>query len=139
LYDIVSWILSVVGNVPDMATRGNYYYPLLMVAYVFCKKLVPDIPFQTPYGTIKMRGAPEVWMVMWFKQTVENRLVTRVVLGATLDNPVNYIKDVTKGFRKNLMIRAGMIAVGEVAPMQQYGRQEFGHCAETYPLGFFWA
>ena len=38
LYDIVGWIFSVVGYAPVGATRENYYYPLMMIAYNFCKQ-----------------------------------------------------------------------------------------------------
>ena len=139
LYDIVGWIFSVVGNVPDLATRENYYYPLMMIAYVFSKKLVPDVTFQPRNGNPIVKSAPDVWMVMWFNQMVDNQLVTRVVLGATLDMPTAQVKGGTKYFRKNLLREAGIIKEGVLAPLQQHGRQDFGHCAESYPLLFIWS
>ena len=53
LYDILGWIFSVVGNVPvvPVATRENYYYPLMMIARVFSAKLISNTK------------APDVWMV----------------------------------------------------------------------------
>ena len=139
MYDIVGWIFSVVGNVPVGANRRNYYYPLMMIAYVFSKKLVPDITFQPLNGNPIVRSAPDVWVVMWFKQTVNNQPVTRVVLGATLDMPKPNVKDATKDFRKNLLIEARIVRDGMVAPLQLQGRQDFGHCAESYPLLFIWS
>ena len=117
MYDIVGWIFSVVGNVPDGATRASYYYPLMMIAYVFSKKLVSDIKFLKSDGQTITRGAPNVWMVMWFNQIVNNRLVTRVVLGATLDMPEKVTKDGTKDFRKNLLNEAGIIRADMIAPL----------------------
>ena len=139
MYDIVGWIFSVVGNVPDGATRASYYYPLMMIAYVFSKKLVSDIKFLKSDGQTITRGAPNVWMVMWFNQIVNNRLVTRVVLGATLDMPEKVTKDGTKDFRKNLLNEAGIIRADMIAPLVGQGRQDFGHCAESYPLLFIWS
>ena len=137
LYDIVGWIFSVVGNVPVRvkATRENYYYPLMMIAYDFCTKLVPKTRF------VPISKAPELWTVMWFKQMVNNQQVTRVVLGAILDKPKNEVKESTKEFRKNLLKEAGILKDGTPAPAQEkksWGMvgQDFGHCAETYPLLF---
>ena len=76
----------------------NYYYPLMMIAYVFSKKLVPDVTFQPRNGNPIVKSAPDVWMVMWFNQMVDNQLVTRVVLGATLDMPTAQVKGGTKYF-----------------------------------------
>ena len=132
LYDIVGWIFSVVGNAPVGATRENYYYPLMMIARVFSAKLISNAK------------APDVWMVMWFKQTVNGKKVTRVVLGATLDDPSDIVKEETKEFRKGLLKREEVLIWmdGRLPPEQEQGpsgaivRQDFGHCAETYPLLF---
>ena len=133
LYDILGWIFSVVGNVPvvPVATRENYYYPLMMIARVFSAKLISNTK------------APDVWMVMWFKQMVNDKQVTRVVLGATLDDPLRNVKEETKDFRKDVMKKAHVLfwRDGTPAPMQdQEPRgvvgQDFGHCAESYPLLF---
>ena len=142
LYDIVGWIFSVVGNVPVRATRENYYYPLMMIAYVFCSKLAPALPRHS----LPISRAPDVWVVWWFQQTVENRPVTRVVLGATLDKPGKdvtgkNVKDETKDLRKYWLKEAGLLKDGTTVPMQMMkswgmSGQDFGHCAETYPLLF---
>ena len=131
LYDIVGWIFSVVGNAPVGATRENYYYPLMMIARVFSTKLISN------------KKAPDVWMVMWFKQMVNNQQVTRVVLGATLDAPPQIVKEETKDFRKDVLKKAQVLfwRDGTSAPMQVQEPsgvvgQDFGHCAETYPLLF---
>ena len=136
----------MVGGVPVGATRENYYYALIMIAHVFCTKLVPDITIEQRKGQPLKKiscKAPELWMVMWFKQMVDNRPVTRLVLGATLDDPPKNIKDDTKDFRKNLLKDAGILAwrYGTTSPMQKSGPrgiqgQDFGHCGETYPLLF---
>ena len=145
LYDIIGWIFSVVGDVPDGATRENYYYALIMIAHAFSTKLVPDTTVKLNNGTSRKVSckAPELWMVMWFKQMVNNRPVTRVVLGATLDKPPQNVKDDTKDFRKNLLKEAGILVWkdGTPIPMQIWVAkgiqgQEFGHCGETYPLLF---
>ena len=131
LYDIVAWIFSVVGNVPNGATRENYYYPLMVIARVFCTKMT------------SRAKAPEMWSVMWFKQTVDNRLVTRVLLGANLDKPAIKVKEDTKDFRKDLLKKAQVLfwKDGTPTPAQDEGPrgvigQDFGHCAESYPLLF---
>ena len=135
MYDIVAWILSVCGPVPStpVATRDNYYYPLMMIGYVFCDKLIP----QRPKSKV---GSPDVWSVMWFKQTVDNRIVTRVVVGATLDSPRTEIKDNAKDFRKALLDASHILNWDPDAPSIIQERdetgQDFGHCAETYPLLF---
>ena len=139
LYDIVGWIFSVVGTAPSGAKRDNYYYPLVMIASVFCRKLVPDIKYQTSDGQTLTKGAPDVWMAMWFEQKVNNKLVTRVVLGATLDRPTSSIKNSTKEFRKNLLKDAEILG-DTTAPVKLKNPsnrgQDFGHCAESYPLLF---
>ena len=135
LYDIIGWIFSVLGNENAQvgATRENYYYPLMMIARVFSAKLISNAK------------APDVWMVMWFKQTVNGKKVTRVVLlGATLDDPSDIVKEETKEFRKGLLKREEVLIWmdGRLPPEQEQGpsgaivRQDFGHCAETYPLLF---
>ena len=144
LYDIIGWIFSVVGAVPDGATRENYYYALIMIAHVFSTNLVPETTMALRRGQTSPRvspsKAPELWMVMWFKQMVNDRPVTRVVLGATLDKPPQNVKEGTKDFRKNLLEDAGILAWnhGTPSPMQTLGSrgQDFGHCGETYPLLF---
>jgi hypothetical protein len=146
LYDIIGWIFPVVGNVSDMATRGNYYYPLIMIAHVFSTKLVPDttIPQRKGQPPKEMASkAPELWMVMWFEQIVNNRRVKRVVLGATLDDPPQNVKNDTKDFRKNLLKEKGILVWrdGEPLPAQIWAArgitgQDFGNCGETYPLLF---
>ena len=149
LYDIVGWIFSVVGYVPDGATREKYYYPLMMIAYVFCKKLVPDIPFQPLNGNPIVRSAPDVWVVMWFtgRHRIKKLLVTHVVLGAILDMPTSDVKDGTKEFRKKLLIDEKILEDGKTAPMKNKLKnpkepsnskrgQDFGHCTESYPLLF---
>ena len=130
LYDIVAWIFSVVGNVPDQAKRETYYYPLMMIASVFCQKL------------ISKNKTAEVWSVMWFKQTVNNRQVTRVILGANLDNPAKNLKVDTKNFRKDVLRNAQVLLWDGLPPAQTEEPSgvvvgaDFGHCAETYPLLF---
>ena len=131
LYDIVGWIFSVVGNVPIGATRENYFYPLMMIARVFSTKLISN------------KKAPDVWMVMWFKLKINNRLVTRVILGATLDAPPQIVKEETKDFRKEVLKKAQVLfwRDGVLPPMQVQEPsgivgQDFGHCAESYPLLF---
>ena len=57
-------------------------------------------------------------MVMWFKQMVNNRLVTRVILGATLDEPAKIIKNDTKEFRKEVMKRRTYSFGGMARPPQ---------------------
>ena len=146
LYDIIGWIFSVVGAVPDGATRENYYYALIMIAHAFSTKLVPDTTVAQRKGLPPKEvpsKAPELWMVMWFKQMVNNRPVTRVVLGATLDDPPKNIKSATKDFRKELLKEAGILVWkdGTPLPMEMWVArgiqgQEFGHCGETYPLLF---
>ena len=87
MYDIDAWIFSVVfGNVPAGATRESYYYPLMIIARVFCTKL------------FSKKKWPEVWMV-----------VTRVILGATLDEPAKIVKNDTKHFRKDVMKKAHLL------------------------------
>jgi len=146
LYDIVGWIFSVVGNVPVGATRENYYYALMMIAHVFCTKLIPATTSPQRKGQPPKEipsKAPEVWSVMWFKQMVNHRLVTRVVLGANLDMPPQILKDDAKDFRKDLLKREGILIWrdGTPIPAQMLGPrgitgQDFGHCAESYPLLF---
>ena len=147
LYDIIGWIFSVVGAVPDGATRENYYYALIMIAHAFSTKLVPDTTVAQRKGLPPKDvscKAPELWMVMWFKQMVNNRPVTRVVLGATLDDPSDIVKEATKEFRKGLLKREEVLIWmdGRLPPEQEQGPsgaivgQDFGHCAETYPLLF---
>ncbi|KAJ7224642.1 hypothetical protein GGX14DRAFT_426421 [Mycena pura] len=139
LYDIVAWILSVVGDVPSIATRANYYYPLMMIGYVFCAKLIPkkngkEFKFSP--------GSPTVWAIMWFKQTVTgNQQVTRVVVGATLDRPDQVTKDNAKAFRKDLLDASHILGWDRnqlSVEQQREGaeKQDFGHCAETYMLLF---
>lgn len=119
----------MVGDVPNGATGESYYYPLMMIGYVFCRKLIS-------------RKAPEVWSVMWFKQTVNNRPVTRAVLGATLDKPGKDLKEDTKNFRKGLLKMEGILVWRDdktPIPAQMWEPegitgQDFGHCAESYPL-----
>ena len=140
MYDIVGWIFSVVGYAPVGATRENYYYPLMMIAYDFCKKLVPDVTDKI-YGI--ERKAPDVWMVMWFtgRHSTNDHLVTHVVLGTTLDTPTPGVKDDTKEFRNKLLIDKKILEKGKIAPQKlsepEGSRgQDFGHCAESYPLLF---
>ena len=139
LYDIVGWIFSVVGHVPSGATRENYYYPLMMIAYHFCRKLVPNKELLLPNGRPITRGVADVWSVIWFNQiNNNNQLVTRVVLGASLDNPTLNVKRDTKNFRKERLKDANIFQEGITAPLQAAAPpgQDFGHCAETYPLLF---
>ena len=137
LYDIVGWIFSVLGKVPVGATRENYYYPLMMIARVFSAKLISN------------KKAPDVWMVMWFKQKVGGKEVMRVVLGATLDAPSQIVKERTKDIRKDALKKAQVLfwRDGTLPPMQEQEPsgaivgQDFGHCAESYPFLFIcsWA
>lgn len=142
LYDIVGWIFSVVGNVPNGATRENYYYALMMIAYIFCTKLIPATTIEGKQKEIRSM-APDVWSVMWFNQKVNNRPVTRVLLGATLDDPPGNIKNKAKEFRKDLLRKEGILVWrdGTPLPTQKWGPRgivgrDFGNCAETYPLLF---
>ena len=141
LYDIVGWILSVVGRVPNIANRQNYYYPLMMIGYVFCAKLIPSKKKRKPSA-----GPPEVWSVMWFKQKINNRGVKRVVVGANLDQPGRDAKNDAKDFRKDLLDASDILdwkpnewnggrSVMQMRSAKGSG-QDFGHCAETYPLLF---
>ncbi|KAJ7224583.1 hypothetical protein GGX14DRAFT_651116 [Mycena pura] len=140
LYDIVGWILSVVGPVPSIAKRDNYYYPLMMIGYVFCAKLIPTQAVEKNGKKQKpSAGPPEVWSVMWFK---DEQQVARVVVGANLDQPGKIPKNNAKDFRKSLLDTSHILGWDTKQPsiMQQLSArgtgQDFGHCAETYPLLF---
>ncbi|KAF8342513.1 hypothetical protein F5887DRAFT_1214975 [Amanita rubescens] len=144
LYDIVGWIFSVVGDVPNGATAENYYYALMMIGYVFCTKLIyattSQHKGQPPRDVLSK--ASDIWSVMWFEQMVNNELVTRVVLGANLDKPGKIQKHDAKDFRKRLLKNGGMLVWDdEGAPAQRAvcRAQDFGHCAETYPLLFIFS
>ncbi|KDR74272.1 hypothetical protein GALMADRAFT_280292 [Galerina marginata CBS 339.88] len=136
LYDIVAWILSVVGPVPSIATRDNYYYPLMMIGYVFCAKLIPARKVTKKLNP----GPPEVWSVMWFEQIINKLPVKRVVVGANLDKPGKSTKDDAKEFRKALLDASNILDWSQKHSVMQLRRgltsQDFGHCAETYPLLF---
>lgn len=137
LYDIVGWILSVVGSVPNIATRENYYYPLVMIGYIFSAKLIPTGPvIKKGKKAISSPGPPGVWTTIWFKQNH----VWRVVVGATLDSPGGDSKKIVKDYRKNLLRESHILTWGQALTPVQLARgvtgQDFGHCAETYPLLF---
>ncbi len=141
LYDIVSWILSVVGTVPGIATKENYYFPLMMIGYVFSSKLIPAKPNKKGGRPKPSAGPPAVWSVMWFKQMVGNSPITRVLVGATLDQPGKSTKDNAKDFRKGLLKASQILEWNQaLTPVQLRSPnrtgQDFGHCAETYPLLF---
>ena len=115
----------------------------MMIAYVFSKKLVPDVTFQPRNGNPIVKSAPDVWMVMWFKQMVNVKQVTRVVLGATLDAPPQVVKEATKDFRKEVLKKAQVLfwrddklPPAQVQEPSGVVGQDFGHCAESYPLLF---
>ncbi len=124
----------MVGSVPVIATRENYYYPLMMIGYVFCAKLIPKDT------TVKQgAGPPEVWSVMWFKQTISKQQVMRVVVGANLDQPEKNTKKDAQIYRRGLLDDSGILGwkdKGSVMQQTNPRAQDFGHCAETYPLLF---
>ena len=137
----------MVGDVPNGATAENYYYALMMIGYVFCTKLIYATTSQCkgqPPRDIPSK-APQIWSVMWFEQMVNNELVKRVVLGANLDEPGKIQKHNAKDFRKSLLKKGGLLVWDDDddtrAPAQQAvaSAQDFGHCAESYPLLFIFS
>ena len=77
---------------------------------------------------------------MWFKQIIGNRQTTRVVVGATLDRPEKSTKNGAKEFRKGLLDASDILDWNpkhcSVVQLRNGSGQDFGHCAETYPLLF---
>ena len=73
----------------------------MMIAYVFCKKLVPDV--KDKISGIE-RKAPDVYMVMWFtgRHSTNHQLVTHVVQYSYWSRPSIRQHKVSRMTQKNL-------------------------------------
>ncbi|KAF8890631.1 hypothetical protein BD779DRAFT_1516138 [Infundibulicybe gibba] len=130
LYDIVGWIFSVVGASPTSATKANYYYPLLALYCIICRRLINNTGKE-----------PHMAQLTYFKQTVGTVVKWRVVLGTVLDRPKLARKEVARKNRFALLQTASLVQATEIDTsnvLQPNGAeaQKFGHCAETFP--FLW-
>jgi len=144
IFDVVGWILSVVGVAPGEPTDNNkaeYYYPLLTLYASICRTLLKVGVGVEP----RKRVEANMMQVTWF----EEGGVWRVVLGGNLDDPQADVKTSAKNSRSLHMLLAGVITIDQyrdvnlswLSPSDTYeyrtGRgQSFGHCAETLPFTF---
>ncbi|KAF9261372.1 hypothetical protein L218DRAFT_1001865 [Marasmius fiardii PR-910] len=133
IYDIVGWIFSVVGKTPTGATKENYFWPLLGVYFMFCRKLINN-----------KEKEPQMVQLTFFSQ---NDGVQRVCLGANLDNPKPSRKNEMQKRRAEQMWQKRLILQNEQEYVDEklkenfpteatYPPQKLGHCAETFPLLF---
>jgi len=141
IFDVVGWILSVVGVAPGDPdvndNKAEYYYPLLTLYATICRTL---LKLKVP----RLDVEANMMQVTWF----EEGGVWRVALGANLDAPPHKLKASAKNSRGERMLYAGVITLDQymkvnfdwLSPSNTYeytGRGlAFGHCAETLPFTF---
>ncbi|KAF7790371.1 hypothetical protein EIP86_001326 [Pleurotus ostreatoroseus] len=143
VFDLIGWLFSVCGDTPAGATRSNFYYPLIALFSVFTRLAAGD-----------GNDEPQMVEAAWFTQDVAGQPVTRVVIGANLDDNVGERraeKDITRVARAQMMIDVGMMQADWIdesfvsAPTSSGGggggggkrralAQLFGHCAEALPF-----
>ena len=130
MYDLVGWIFSVTGTTPASATRENYYYPLAGLYSIFCRQLIGEVT-----------NEPQMVQLSFFTQMVSGASTGRIVIGATLDELPNKIKEPARVRRAQILVNFSIIRQEEVQssnvqqPRGSRG-QKFGHCAETFPFLF---
>lgn len=130
MYDLVGWIFSVTGTTPASVTRENYYYPLAGLYSIFCRRLIGEVT-----------NEPQMVQLSFFTQTVSGASTGRIVIGATLDELPNKIKEPARVRRAQILVNFSIIRQEEVQssnvqqPRGSRG-QKFGHCAETFPFLF---
>ncbi|KAG1818752.1 uncharacterized protein BJ212DRAFT_1479731 [Suillus subaureus] len=121
-FDLVGWILSVTGHIPEDVTTANYYYPLVILYCQWCR-------------TLCAREKKEAKMVQitWYTQGGTKR----VCLGSSLDRPKGERKEIARTRRFNMLSR-DRLALGyeRHLPYSGDGGQPIGHCAETFPILF---
>ncbi|KAG2365626.1 hypothetical protein BDR07DRAFT_1549141 [Suillus spraguei] len=117
LFDLVGWIFSVTGLIPDDATAADYYHPLVILYGQWCQTLLG-----------KKDKQPQVVQITWFTQ----ESIKRVCLGSSLDKPKKARKD---SARENILVPTGLAKEDERNKSYMPGDegQLIGHCAETFP------
>ncbi|KAF8627117.1 hypothetical protein AX15_004531 [Amanita polypyramis BW_CC] len=145
VFDVVGWVLSVVGyGIPDdpnnpknlETNKENYFYPLLALFAVMCRTLVGS------------RGKePTMVQVTWFMKGG----VWLVALGANLDAPTSVLKprkEDAQVCRARTMFDRVVIDAHtffdinfpmfrlQLSIFQGIKGQVLGHCAETLPYMF---
>ena len=125
VFDLIGWIFSVSGPSPPRAGRSNYYYPLIALYCVFCRKAAP-----------KIENEPKMVQITWFAQ---NR-TPRLCIGANLDKPGFAIKDAARKRRGQYMVDARWLTSQERdtwtnVPLPSGSLPQLaGHCAESLPF-----
>lgn len=151
MFDVVGWILSVVGTAPGPPGdhRTGYYQPLVTLYAVIIRTLLK----KEKDGALKPQEnlEPNMIQITWFYGYGS----WRVALGANLDKAAvkpKGLKDRVKNDRANVMLWEGLINVDQFCEVNmqyvgyisdkigdEYGfrpGQAFGHCAETLPFMF---
>ncbi|KAG1818744.1 uncharacterized protein BJ212DRAFT_1298788 [Suillus subaureus] len=122
LFDLVGWIFSVAGHIPEDATTANYYYPLVILYCQWCRTLCNN------------KGKePQMVQITWFLQEGTKR----VCIGSNMDRPKSARKEIARTTRFNMLSRDGLVLGYERhLPYTGDGGQLIGHCAETFPMLF---
>ena len=142
-FDILCYVLSILGRAPRGATRKNHYYPLLVLCSRFLalaaegKKREPylasitfiDHEGQQPSPGKNGQGRPGRWKG-WATATCDYLFKTEpklnLILGSTIPLPRDLKATVCEA-RANLLKKAGFVFVNEE-------RHKDGNCGETYAL-----
>lgn len=123
-FDLIGWLFSVSGASPEGANRDNYYYPLVALYTMFCRRV-----------SSTKKKEPQMVQITWFTQGTK----TRVALGANLDKPAPVTKTAARVRRRDQMVNLTLITIAEqdtsfVGDPNGSQGQLFGHCAETFPF-----
>ncbi|KAG2038180.1 hypothetical protein BDR03DRAFT_999527 [Suillus americanus] len=124
LFDLVGWIFSVTGQIPEDATAANYYYPLVILYCQWCRTLCAN-----------EEKEPQMVQITWFIQGLEG--TKRVCIGSALDRPGPGRKNAARINRFEKLLQYELAEEGE--RHESYvgdGGQLIGHCAETFPVLF---
>ncbi|KAG2336971.1 hypothetical protein BDR05DRAFT_970686 [Suillus weaverae] len=122
LFDLVGWIFSVTGHIPEDATAVNYYYPLVILYCQWCRTLCGNKDKE-----------PQMVQITWFPQEGTKR----VCLGSNMDRPKKLRKAVARKRRFDMLVRDGLARADELeANYMTEGGHLIGYCAETFPMLF---
>jgi len=140
VYDLLGYLLSVIGPAPVEATRENYYIPLLAAYSKQCSEFAGNIK-RAPYMTQityfdKLAEETPALLSIDVPDDLSKAPDLNTALGASIGGPPQIKRAVQEARYTFIQTYSGVTLPGpDVSLIDGIPKgQRFGHCAETYPL-----
>ena len=141
LYDLIGWIFSVAaGQTDKTADRNNYYFPIICVFCVFCRRLTENK--KVPGKDTVLDYDPTMTQITWFNNPDDNQ--TYFCISANLDCATDSCRSVYGNTKRAVQVQRGeqLKGLGIIANnvnlqlVPDGGANKYGMCAETVPFLF---